>query len=110
MSGQDLMNALQNSINLLNVAQREFGGRGRAWAAAERDYRIALSKKMLIERDNGMPVSILSDVCRGSEEVAELKFKRDCAKVNYESVQEAVNVYKLQIKVLENQIEREWRG
>ena len=42
--------------------------------------------------------------------MAELKFKRDCAKANYESVQEAVNVYKLQIKVLENQIDREWRG
>ena len=83
---------------------------GESEAQAEKDYRIALSKKMLIERDNGMPVSIISDVCRGSEEVAELKFKRDCAKANYESVQEAVNVYKLQIKVLENQIDREWRG
>ena len=110
MSGQDLMSALQNSINLLNAAQREYRARGVAEAQAEKDYRIALSKKMLIERDNGMPVSIISDVCRGSEEVAELKFKRDCAKANYESVQEAVNVYKLKIKVLENQIDREWRG
>ena len=64
MSGQDLMSALQNSINLLNAAQREYRARGVAEAQAEKDYRIALSKKMLIERDNGMPVSIISDVCR----------------------------------------------
>ena len=52
MSGQDLMSALQNSINLLNAAQREYRARGVAEAQAEKDYRIALSKKMLIERDN----------------------------------------------------------
>lgn len=110
MSGQDLMLAMQTNINMLNAAQKEFGGRGRTWAAAEREYRIALAKKILIERDKGMPVSIISDVCRGDREIAELKFKRDCAEVVYKSAMEAINGYKLQIKVLENQIDREWRG
>jgi len=65
---------------------------------------------MLQERDSGTPVTIISDICRGSQEIAELKFKRDCAEVVYKSALEAVNGYKLQIKVLENQIDREWRG
>lgn len=33
MSGQDLMSALQNSINLLNAAQREYRARGVAESA-----------------------------------------------------------------------------
>ena len=110
MSGQDLMLAMQTNINLLNAAQKEFSSRGRAWAAAERDYRVALAQKILLERDKGMPVSIISDICRGSAEIAELKFKRDCAEVVYKSALEAINNYKLQIKVLENQIDREWKG
>ena len=110
MSGQDLMFSMQTNINLLNAAQKEFSNRGRAWAAAERDYRVALAKKILTERDNGTPVSIISDVCRGSQEIADLKFKRDCAEVVYKSAMEAINSYKLQIKILENQIDREWKG
>lgn len=110
MSGQDLMQSMQTNINLLNAAQKEFGSRGRTWAAAEREYRVALAKKILLERDKGTPVSIISDVCRGSPEIAELKFKRDCAEVVYKSAMEAINGYKLQIKVLENQIDREWKG
>ena len=110
MSGQDLMLAMQTNINLLNAAQRDIGSRGRTWAAAEREYRVAFAKKMLQERDSGTPVTIISDICRGSQEIAELKFKRDCAEVVYKSALEAVNGYKLQIKVLENQIDREWRG
>ena len=110
MSGQDLMLAMQTNINLLNAAQKEIGNRGRVLAAAEREYRVALAKKILQERDSGTPVTIISDICRGSQEIAELKFKRDCAEVVYKSALEAVNGYKLQIKVLENQIDREWRG
>ena len=110
MSGQELMLAMQTNINLLNAAQKETGSRGRAWAAAEREYRIALAQKILLERDKGTPVSIISDICRGSSEIAELKFKRDCAEVVYKSALEAINSYKLQIRVLENQIDREWKG
>lgn len=110
MSGQDLMLAMQTNINLLNTAQKESVSRGITCAEAERDYRIALAKKILMERDKGTPVSIISDVSRGSVEIAELKFKRDCAEVVYKSALDAINNYKLQIKVLENQIEREWKG
>lgn len=110
MSGQDLMLDMQQAVNMLNAALREYGGRGRAYAIAERDYRVALAKKILEERDKGTPVTIVGDVCRGSPEIAEKKFERDCAEVVYKSAMEAINGYKLQIKVLENQIDREWRG
>lgn len=110
MSGQDLMLDLQGKVQLLDKALQQLGKRGRDYAEAEREYRVALAKKIAAERDKGTPVTIISDVCRGSQEIANAKFQRDTAEVVYKSALEAINVYKLQLKLLENQIDREFRG
>lgn len=110
MSGQDLMMELSEKVRLLDTALKQLGNRGRGYAKSEQDYRTALSQKILLERDKGTPVTIISDICRGDKEIAKLKFERDCAEVVYKSALEAINCYKLQIKVLEGTIEREYRG
>lgn len=110
MSGQDLMTELMTKASQLELALRQLRIRGRDYAEKERNYRMALSQKMLLERDNGLPVTILSDVCRGDRKIAGLKFQRDLSEITYKSALEAINVYKLQIKTLENQIDREYRG
>ena len=110
MSGQDLMLDLQTRVQMLDQALKQLGNRGRAYAQAEQDYRIALASKILEEREKGTPVTIISDVCRGNRAIAKLKFERDIAETVYKSALEACNVYKLQIKVLESQIDREYRG
>lgn len=76
----------------------------------EHDYRVALAKKILSERANGTPVTIISDVSRGDPEVAALKFARDTAEAKNKAASEAVNVYKLRLRLLEGQINREWAG
>ena len=48
--------------------------------SSERNYRIALSKKMLELRTEGMQVTILSDIARGDKIIAELKLNRDIDK------------------------------
>ena len=45
---------------------------------------------------------------KGEEEIARLRLERDIAESLYESAQEAINVQKLKIRVLENQLSREW--
>ena len=104
----DLINELSRLTTLLNEAIRQLGKRGAEYAAAERNYRVELRKEILIERDAKTPVTIISDVCRGKEEIATLKFKRDCAEVMYDSAKEAINAYKLQMRLLDEQISREW--
>jgi len=108
MSGQDLLLEMQTRMKTLDAALRQIGKRGGEYAQKEHDYRVALASKMLLERDKGMPATILSDICRGSAEIAQKKLERDIAESLYKAALEACNVYKLQIRVLENQIEREW--
>lgn len=94
---------------LLDKAISQLGVRGKAYAQAECDYRVALSKKILEYRADGMPVTIISDICRGLPEIARLRLERDIALTVYESAKEAINGYKLQIKILDAQVEREWK-
>lgn len=110
MSGQDLVIELQGKVQMLDKALQQLGNRGRAFAQSEQDYRIALAQKIITERDKGTPVTIISDVCRGDKVIAKLKFERDVAEAVYKSALEAINCFKLQIKVLENQIDREWKN
>lgn len=104
----DLMEELQNKVQLLDTALKQLYKRGTIYAETERKYRTSLQQEILIQRNNGVPVTIISDICRGNPEIAAKKFERDVAEVKYKSAQEAINVYKLQIKLLESQISREW--
>lgn len=95
---------------MLEVALKECKTRGRAAAEAEQTYRVKLAEKILALRDNGYPATLIGDLARGDKEVARLKFERDCAEVVYENAQEAINVFKRQIDVLREQIDREWKN
>jgi hypothetical protein len=108
MNGHDLLNEITAKVAMLDKALGQLGVRGREHAQREQDYRIALAEKILRERDSGTPVTIISDVCRGDRKIARLKFERDVAEVVYKSALEAINVLKLQVKVLDEQIGREW--
>lgn len=109
-SGQDLMVELQQRMSNLDMTLAKLDERGRVAAHAEQKYRVGLAQKIMLERDKGTPVTIINDLCRGDQEVAKLRFERDVAKTVYESAKEACNVYKLQIRVLVGQIDREFRG
>jgi len=82
---------------------------GCQYAKNEREYRIALRSLILTERaQNNTPVSIVGDVCRGREDIADMKCMRDCSEALYKAAQEAINVEKLRIRVLNDQLSREW--
>ena len=95
---------------MLETALKECKSRGRAAAEAEQTYRVALAEKILLLREGGLQATLIGDVARGDKDVARLKFDRDCAQVVYENAQEAVMVFKKQIDVLREQIDREWRN
>lgn len=81
---------------------------GTDYAKAERDYKILLRKECLRLKDGGMAIGMIDKVCYGIPSVAEARFNRDVAESVYRANQEAINTYKLELRLIEAQISREW--
>ena len=104
----DLLNELQAKIKQLELSVKELRTSGTNYAKAERDYKILLRTECLKLRDEGMAIGMIDKTCYGLPTVAEARFQRDVAKTVYEANQDAINSLKLQIRVIEAQINREW--
>jgi len=106
--GYELYTELRGKLSYLSACIDRLRERGKDYGAAERDYKMALSKRILQLRDQKIPVTIISDICRGEADIARLRFKRDVAEVQYKAAQEVINSTKLEIRIIENQIGREY--
>lgn len=104
----DLLNELQAKIKQLELSVKELRTSGTNYAKAERDYKILLRTECLKLRDEGMAIGMIDKTCYGLPTVAEARYMRDVAKTIYEANQDAINSLKLQIRVIEAQINREW--
>jgi hypothetical protein len=96
-----LMDELTRSIKVLKA-------NGQDLAEAERSYKVTLCQEALKLRAGDMPVTLINQVIYGMPEVAEKRLKRDIAEAKYQANQEHINVTKLKLRVLENQLSREW--
>lgn len=95
------MDELTRSIKVLKA-------NGQDLAEAERDYKVTLCQEALKLRAGDMPVTLINQVIYGMPEVAEKRLKRDIAEAKYQANQEHINVTKLKLRILENQLAREW--
>lgn len=99
---------IEKNMMMLETAVTEMKERSKKLAEAEHRYRVALSQRLVELRAEGQPVTHLGDIARGEKKIADLKLARDIAEGLFDSSKEAINMYKLKIKVLENEFEREW--
>lgn len=104
----DLISERQYLEQQLNVSIKSLRKNGIALAEAEKNYKLAVCKKALELKDSGMAATLIQLTIYGYEEIAKLRFLRDSAEVIYNANQEAINSLKLQIKIIENQITKEW--
>lgn len=105
----DLMNELNTKLNELNVSIKKLRETGTDYAEKERDYKITLREEALkLRSEKNMPVTLISQIIYGVPIVAEKRFKRDVSETIYKANQEAINTLKLQIRVIENQLNREF--
>jgi len=107
---QDLLSELNHNRWVLKEAISQLKLRGQKKAEAEKDYRIALAKEILLQREAGMPVTIIGDICRGKEEIALLKMERDISETLYDTAMQAIYQSKLEISIIENQMKAERKG
>ena len=104
----DLMNELQVKISQLEKSLKNLRINGTEYAKAERDYKILLRQECLKLRDEGMAIGMIDKTCYGIPSVAEARFQRDVAETVYKANLECINTLKLELRLLENQIQREY--
>ena len=104
----DLWDEQMSLRRQLNEALRTLRTNGTVYADAERKYKEAVSVEALKMRDEGIPVSLIDKTIYGMPSISTLRFNRDVAKVVYEANMEAINVKKLELRLVEGQMAREW--
>lgn len=104
----DLYEELQTKREQLDASIKQLRKNGTEYAKNERDYKVLLRTECLRLREEGMAIGLIELTVYGIPSVAEARFKRDIAKVVYDANQEAINSLKLQMRLIESQIQREW--
>ena len=104
----ELYQELQAKTRQLDASIKQLRKNGTEYAQKERDYKVLLRTECLKLKEEGMAIGMIDKTCYGIPSVAEARFQRDIAKVVYEANQEAIASLKLQMRLIENQIQREW--
>lgn len=104
----DLYTELQQKKQELDMSIKSLRQTGTAFAEAERDYKILLRSECLRLRDEGMAIGMIDKTCYGIPSVAEKRFQRDVAETIYKANLEAINSIKLNLRLIEAQLQREW--
>ena len=104
----DLYNDLQAKLDQLSASLKKLRQTGSEYAKMERDYKILLRQEVLKLRDEGEAIGVIQLTCYGIPSVAEARFKRDVAEAIYKANQEAINTLKLEIRLIESQLQREY--
>lgn len=107
---QILITEIERLRKDLNNIIEELKKAGYTKAKTEYIYRVALSKELLILRDRGLPATLTNDVARGNVNIAKLKCDRDIADSMYEATLEKLRAIKIELGIVERQIEATRRG
>lgn len=78
------------------------------YANKKSDYQVALSKRLIERKEEGIPVTILLNVVKGEEDIAQLRLERDLAESVMKSAEKGTDFYKLKARLMEEQTSREW--
>lgn len=106
-----LYSELEEKIKELNKSIEDLKRYGLKLAQCEKEYKIKLNYHSLkLKKEDNMAVTLIDKVVYGVEEVATLREQRDIAQTQYESQKEYVNILKLQIRIIENQLQREYNN
>lgn len=104
----DLYLELQNKLKDLEVSIKQLRKSGTELALAEKEYKILLRMECLKLKSQGMAIGMIDKVCYGIPTVADARFKRDVCETTYKANLEAINAFKLEIRIIQSQIDKEF--
>lgn len=105
----DLFQEIIRLTNELDISVKQLRKSGTDLAEAEQKYKICLREEALkLRAEKNMAVTLINQIIYGVPEVARLRFDRDVKEAVYQANLEAINSTKLKLRILENQLNREW--
>ncbi len=104
----ELLEELQRKNEELTQSIKLLRANGEKLAEAEREYKMKLTQEVLKLKKEKMPATLIDLIIYGVPEVARVRFERDIADVMYNANKEHINVTKLQLKIIQAQLDKEW--
>jgi hypothetical protein len=86
----------------LNIASKEIFTLAKDRAETEKAYKIALRQEILRLKDLNYPATLILELAKGCEKVADLRFKRDVAKTMYDSGRDSMKVTSIEASLLQS--------
>lgn len=106
----EIYDEMQEKINQLNTSIEKLKSTGSQYSKSYSEYRIALAKEIVRLKDDGMAITLCYDIARGKPEIARMKYAEIRDEAIYKACQENINALKLQIRILESQMDREYNN
>ena len=111
-SNYDLWSELTDTRKLLNECIVALKDNGILYAKSEHEYKIALRKEIYrLHEDEKVAWTTTMSMAHGDTDnfnVSDKRYRRDLAKTKYDVCLEKINGLKLEIRILESQLNREW--
>ena len=99
---------IKETLSNLDLALAQAKTRGLEYSKAEAAYYTAKDRRVRELMDEGYSATAIGMIVKGEESVNDKLQHFRNMEVLYKNALEAVNVYKLRLRVLESQYEREW--
>lgn len=104
----DLYNELMQKSKELDISIKSLRKTGNDYAEAYTNYRMELAKELLKLKAEGYAITLAGDIARGKPEIAHLKYQEIAKEAIYKANLESINAIKLQIKLIQSQLDKEW--
>lgn len=107
----DLTQSLRQQRILLIDCVQAMKDTGRKLAQAEYKYKVSLRQEILrLHIEDSVAWTSCYTLAQGEEMVSKLRLDRDIKKSDYDVCREKINACKLEIRLLEEEIKRDWQG
>lgn len=104
MNPQQLLDRLDRCIAALGRGNTQLKTLGLEKAKTEKEYKIRQAQEILKLKAEKYPSTLIMELVKGNEEVADLRLKRDIAESSYYVGLEAMTNLRLEIEIIRSQL------
>jgi len=104
MNSQGVMGSLNSCIHALNKGNAELKILGLKKAQAEKAYRVKQAEEILKLKTEKHPATLIMEIVKGNEEVAELRLQRDIAESAYHNCISSIDNLRVEIDAIKSKL------